>query len=274
MSPILIRILPALAAGVGLYVCVGPAVAKDAAVLDRVFVSGAISVNETEIGADQAYLDVAREARLDESIWKAGATLGDSHRVQATFWKVGNVYRGITTEPATMIGGGGYFSGAAFSSAFDVRIETLSYTWFPLSDAGQAFGIGVGASRIRIDTETSVIVEGFPGDFEIDGSARERVTLPQVRAEYARLIGEWRFGAEASVGRKTGGQMRARSTEANVSLEYLPVPLAAIGVRYSIHRTQFEPASAMWLGMGPGESESGNFRIRSATPELYITLRY
>lgn len=274
MSPILIRTFSALAVGLGLYVCVGPAVAQDAAMLDRVFVSAAISVNETEIGADQGYQDVARGVPLEEPLWRAGATLGDSHRVQVTLWKVGNTYRGITTEPVTVIGGVGYFSGAAFFSAFDIRIETLSYTWFPLSDAGQAFGIGVGASRIRIDNETSVIVEGFPGDFEIDGSSRERVTLPQVRAEYARLIGEWRFGAEASVGRKTGGQIRARSTEANVSLEYLPVPLAAIGVRYSIHRTQLEPTSAMWLGMGPGESESGNFRIRSATPQLYIALRY
>lgn len=270
MHQILTRIFLSSAAGLGLCTYASLAVAQDAAVLDRVFVSGAIAVNQAEFETGQDYLDSARESRLDDAIWKVGATLGDSHRFQATRWKVGNGYRGITTQPVTMIGGVGYFSGAAFSSAFDVEIETLSYTWFFSKDAEQAFGIGLGASRIRIDNDATVIVAGFPGDFEIDSGARERVMLPQVRAEYAGLVGAWRIGAEASVGRKTGGELRARSIEAAVSLEYLPAPVVAVGVRYAIHRTRLEAPNQTWLGADAG----GEFRVRSETPQLYITLRY
>ena len=270
MYQVLTRVSFSLAAGLGVCTCGSPAMAQDAAILDRVFVSGAIAVNETELETGEEYLDSAGKSGIDDSIWKVGATLGGSHRFQASHGKVGNVYRGTTTQPVTMIGGVGYLSGAEFSSALDVEIQTLSYTWFFSKDAERAFGIGVGASRIRIDNDATVIVAGFPGDFEIDSSARERVTLPQVRAEYARLVGAWRIGAEASVGRKSGDELRARSIEAAVSLEYLPAPVMAVGVRYAIHRTHLEPGNQTWLGAEAG----GDFRVRSKTPQLYITLRY
>lgn len=274
MCPFLPRVLLGIAAGSCIYVYSGVAVAQQAAVLDRVFVSGAVAVNTAEFETGQDYLDVAGGAPLDESIWRAGGTVGDSHRFQATRWKVGSVYRGVTTQPVTIIGGIGYLSGAGFSSALDVSVETLSYTWFLSKDAEQAFGVGLGASRIRIDSDVTVIVAGFPGDFEINSSANERVTLPLVRGEYVRLIGAWRIGAETSVGWKTGKDVRARSAEASVSLEYLPAPVVAVGVRYSIHRTKLESGSQAWLGMSSSEAETGALRVRSATPQLYITLRY
>lgn len=270
MHQILTRVFFASTTGLGLCTYASLALAQDASVLDRVFVSGAIAVNEAEFETGEEYLDSARKSRLDDAIWNVGATLGGSHRLQASHSKVGNVYRDTTTQPVTMIGGVGYLSGTAFSSVLDVEIQTLSYTWFFWKDAEQAFGIGFGASRVRIDNDTAVIVGGFPGDFEIDSSARERVTLPQVRAEYTRLIGAWRIGAEASVGRKAGGEFRARSVEAAVNLEYLPAPVMAVGVRYAIHRTRLEGDNQAWLGAGTG----GDFRVRSATPQLYITLRY
>lgn len=256
-----------------------PAATQDTAVLDRVYVSGAIPTESAEFGARWDYQDLARGTQLDyyddlglpdfdESLRKAGVTLSGSHRVQATRWKIGNAYRGRTTKPL-IIEGSGFSSGTAISNMLDAKIETLSYTWFFKRDAEQAFGIGVGASRIRIENNLSAIVEGFPGDFEIDSSANERVTLPHVRAEYARLIGDWRVGADASFGRRNGGLLEARSHEAGISLEYLPAAVMAVGLRYSIHRTELERT-------GPAAESpfTGNLRINSATPQLYITLRY
>lgn len=279
------RTLLRLAVGLGLCVHAGPAAAQAGAVLDRVYLSSAIPLESTEFGArwdypglssgpQVDYYDDLGLPHFDESQWKAGVTLADSHRLQATRWKIGNAYRGRTTRPIT-IDGSGFSSGTAISNSLDAKIETLSYTWFLAKDARQAWGIGLGTSRVRIENKLSAIVEGFPGEFEIDSSASERVTLPHVRAEYARRIGDWRVGADASLGRRSGDRLAARSQEASVSLEYLPASVMAIGVRYSIHRTELERNNPAASGMpAPASTFSGNFRIRSATPHLYITLRY
>lgn len=262
------------------------ALAQEPAPLDRFYVSGDLESSAVEFDARWDYDDETRGREMDfgselglEHIaghfWEAGATVADAHRFEVFGWNFHD--EGSRSLPnQVVLRGATYGPGTRVNSSLNVNMKGVAYTWFFNRGERHAFGAGVGAVRYELSSQVDFVVGGFPGTFILDNHFSEEITMPMVRAEYARTFGDkWRFLADASYVRRSGDADKGRGVELNAGIEFLPVRHFSVAVRYNVARVDLDME-----GRPPNEGSAadpdywGTMHIRRRGPQFYVSLRY
>ncbi len=225
--------------------------------------------------ASGSSIDLKRDLGIDldgtEGFFEAGASFGhgsrSGHRHKFEMFGYGyDAKSSMTLTDGYQIGDEVFVEGADFEGDFEIRLLGASYTWFFHHDDRSAFGVGIGAIRYKVSSALAAAVETDGGIEVASAAISESNWVPQIHAEYVRLLSShWRVGVDASFVKKSGGGFSGEAIDLGAKVDYFPWEHFGFSLRYNYNDINLDFEKSHF---------TGGIDIKTHGPQLIATLRF
>lgn len=190
---------------------------------------------------------------------------GHRHKFEASHFG----YKGessLLLDGDYVIGDDIYVEGADFEGDLEVKMTSLSYTWFFHNRNGNAFGIGLGAIRYDVSATFGAAAIVNEEVAAVEGRMSEAAWVPQIHAEYAKSLSkQWRIGLDASYIKKSGGSVEGDAIDVGAKVDYMPWDHFGFSLRYNYNDVELDFKKSRF---------TGDVDVKSRGPQLMATYRF